>query len=131
MDKVEMALDVPKAMRERQGALLGLDGLPAGMASDMVGMGSWRLRNSVDESIGFMIGRLEGLLREMLEDDLTLYPPEQWKVRENGGRCRAALVCPVGSSVQQDASQPCAADIHYASRPRGCGPARFAGEQPY
>jgi len=45
MERVAAALEVPRPMRERQGALLGLDGLPAGMATDMVGMGTWRLRS--------------------------------------------------------------------------------------
>lgn len=34
-----------------------------------------------------MVGRLEGALRELLEDDLTLYPPAKWKV--SSGRCIA------------------------------------------
>lgn len=45
MEQVREVLDVPKAMHERQGALLGLDGLPPGMASDMIGMGTWRMRS--------------------------------------------------------------------------------------
>ncbi|KAI8463970.1 MAG: ferredoxin-dependent bilin reductase-domain-containing protein [Monoraphidium minutum] len=68
-------------MRERQGALLGLDGLPPGMATDLIGMGNWRLRNHVNRVIGLMVGRLEGAMRELLDDDLTLYPPEKWKAK--------------------------------------------------
>lgn len=41
----------------------------------------------VSSVVGFMVGRLEGALRELLEDDLTLYPPAKWKV--SSGRCIA------------------------------------------
>jgi hypothetical protein len=80
VSRVAEAMAVPRAMRERQGAFLGLDGLPPGMATDLIGMGSWRLRNAVDSVIGLLVGRLEGALRELLEDDLALYPPAKWKV---------------------------------------------------
>lgn len=45
LSEVADVLEVPKAMRERQGALLHMDGLPPGMATDMIGMGTWRLRS--------------------------------------------------------------------------------------
>ena len=45
IERVAAALEVPRAMRERQGAFLGLDGLPPGMATDLIGMGTWRLRS--------------------------------------------------------------------------------------
>jgi hypothetical protein len=45
LGQVASVLDVPRSMRERQGAMLGLDGLPPGMATDLIGMGNWRLRS--------------------------------------------------------------------------------------
>lgn len=40
--------------------------------------------DSVNRIIGFMVGRLEGAFRELMEDDLTMYPPDKWKVRGGG-----------------------------------------------
>ena len=45
LEKVAAALEVPRAMRERQGAFLELDGLPPGMATEMLGMGTWHMRS--------------------------------------------------------------------------------------
>jgi len=53
--------------------------------------------DQVNRVIGFMVGRLEGAFRELMEDDLTLYPPKKWKVRERV-RVSAGAEQPAGSS---------------------------------
>lgn len=120
-------MDVPRPMRERAGAFMNLDGLPPGLASDAIGMGTWRMRSegarqrrggageglccraavhqpapcahaagcrpraqpapcprhadTVHAVIVGLVARIEGAWRELLEDDLTMYPPAKWKVR--------------------------------------------------
>jgi hypothetical protein len=65
---------------------------------------SWRLPlpaappppDHVCSIIGFMVSRLEGSFRELLEDDLTMYPPAKWKVwppRSKEGQPRACMDC--------------------------------------
>jgi hypothetical protein len=41
--------------------------------------------DSINSVISFMVGRLEGAFRELMEDDLTMYPPAKWKVRRQPG----------------------------------------------
>ena len=54
---------------------------PAGVANDVVGMGTWRLKGSCDPALELLLVRIEGSLRELLEDELTLCDPgaERWK----------------------------------------------------
>jgi phycocyanobilin:ferredoxin oxidoreductase len=54
---------------------------PPAMAAEMVGLGTWRLRGSLDPAIEHAGARLEALLREGLDDELALYPPHKWKGR--------------------------------------------------
>lgn len=42
--------------------------IPAALANDLMGMGSWRLRSRIDPSIQFLVSRLEGSWRELLRD---------------------------------------------------------------
>lgn len=55
--------------------------MPPGVATDVIGMGSWRLRGEVEPAIEFLVGQLEGTWRELLGDELTLYPRDKWKSR--------------------------------------------------
>lgn len=56
MQSVRDFLAVPRAMRQRQGAYLEMDGLPRGMATDLLGMGTWRLRSETGKSQGWQWG---------------------------------------------------------------------------
>ncbi len=40
-------------------------------------MGTWRLRGKTDPAISFLVTRIEGAWRELLHDDLNLYPAEE------------------------------------------------------
>ncbi|GAX73683.1 hypothetical protein CEUSTIGMA_g1134.t1 [Chlamydomonas eustigma] len=53
--------------------------IPSSVASEINGMGCWRLANSVDAAIQFLVTRIEGSWRELLKSDLNLYPPIEWK----------------------------------------------------
>ncbi len=39
-----------------------------GLAADMIGMGTWRLKGSIDGVINFVVGRIENSFRELLEN---------------------------------------------------------------
>lgn len=53
---------------------------PAGVANEVIGMGTWRLKGNLDPVIEHLTARIEGLFRELLEYDLTVYPAHKWKV---------------------------------------------------
>jgi len=55
---------------------------PAAVAAEAIGLGTWRLRGSVDPTIELAAARLEGLLREVIDDELGLYPPDKWKAKQ-------------------------------------------------
>jgi phycocyanobilin:ferredoxin oxidoreductase len=71
--------------RAEGGAIAGLadvtNQFPPAMAAEMVGLGTWRLRGSLDPAIEVAAARLEGLLRELVDDELALYPPQKWKAK--------------------------------------------------
>ncbi|GFR52683.1 hypothetical protein Agub_g15309 [Astrephomene gubernaculifera] len=52
---------------------------PAAVANDIIGIGSWRLKAMFDPVIEFLVARIEGCWRELLDTDLNLYPVDQWK----------------------------------------------------
>jgi hypothetical protein len=42
--------------------------LPQPVASDLVGMGTWRLKGNVDPAIQFLVARIEGSWRELMKE---------------------------------------------------------------
>lgn len=76
-------------------AKLAMTKFPAGVANEVIGMGMWRLKGSVDPLIELLTARIEGLFREMLEYDLSLYPTDKWKVGRCCGLCEERRGCDV------------------------------------
>lgn len=56
-----------------------ISAVPSPVANDIIGMGTWRLAGMADPAIQLLVTRFEGSWRELLRDDLNLYPPSQWK----------------------------------------------------
>ncbi|MEW5300657.1 MAG: hypothetical protein WDW36_003571 [Sanguina aurantia] len=70
---------VPQTMEEERLYSEAKKRAPAPVASDIIGMGTWKLGGVTDRVIAFMVARVEGCWRESCENDLTLYPAEHWK----------------------------------------------------
>jgi len=51
----------------------------AAMVNDMIGLGTWRLRDMLDPTVAFLVQRIESTWREAFIDDLNLYPAAKWK----------------------------------------------------
>jgi hypothetical protein len=49
------------------GMLHDLQKLPHGLAADILGMGTWRLKGAIDGAINFVTGRIENSFRELLQ----------------------------------------------------------------
>ncbi|GIL51368.1 hypothetical protein Vafri_7374 [Volvox africanus] len=75
---VDHAYEEAQLLDELAGEL-PLPSYPAAAANDIIGMGSWRLKSYVDPVIEFMVTRIEGCWREILDEDLCLYPRDKWK----------------------------------------------------
>jgi hypothetical protein len=62
--------------------------IPAALANDLMGMGSWRLRSTIDPSIQFLVSRLEGSWRELLRDgeEHSVMRGNRDSIGEGGGR---------------------------------------------
>jgi phycocyanobilin:ferredoxin oxidoreductase len=71
--------------RAEGGAVAGLadvtNQFPAAMAAEMVALGTWRLRGSLDPAIELAAAKIEALVRELIDDELALYPPNKWKAK--------------------------------------------------
>jgi phycocyanobilin:ferredoxin oxidoreductase len=80
----DLKFDEVPAMGEAGGTAYLADAtnqFPAALAAEMVGLGTWRLRNCLDPAIEHAAALLEGLLREYIDDELGLYPPDKWKAK--------------------------------------------------
>ncbi|KAG2443466.1 hypothetical protein HXX76_001822 [Chlamydomonas incerta] len=69
----------PISLLQEEMTGIATESYPAAVANDIVGMGTWRLKDDVDPVIEFLVARLEGCWREILDTDLCLYPREKWK----------------------------------------------------
>lgn len=58
---------------------------PPAMANEMLGMGTWRLKGTVDPCIEFLVQRLEGTWRELCLDGGWLAQPRSGRGRGGGG----------------------------------------------
>ena len=45
-----------------------LQKLPPGLAADILGMGTWRLKGAIDGVINFITGRIENSFRELMQN---------------------------------------------------------------
>lgn len=79
IQQLESLLQAPKSLVEASGVATDMQKFPPGLTADIIGMGTWRLKYCIDGVVEFLVGRLEGSLRELLDEDLSLYPPQKWK----------------------------------------------------